>query len=113
MIFALSDTVIVAIIAGPVVALIGVLLKWLDVRASRAKEELAKIPAEVEAMKGVVDGLQTLAANLRIDFDRERQLRTTAEARVGELEQDLDEEHALNIALTKQVEKLTKEAKRK
>jgi hypothetical protein len=113
MIFAVSDTVLVAIIAGPVVALIGVLLKWLDTRATRAKEELGRIPQEIESMKGVVEAMQTLANNQRTDLDRERTLRREAEERAGTLEGQLDEERALNVALSKQVEKLTKEARKK
>lgn len=97
----MSDAVVVALITVVAGGLITGLFKLVDRKAEHAKEEVSRNSAAVEAANVALEGMQVLATNLRQDYDREH------EARV-KLEHDLIEEKALNVALTKEVERLRK-----
>lgn len=100
----MSDTVIVTIITVVIGGIFTVIFKFIDAKANDAKEELNKNTVEVEAVNKALEGMQVLANNLRTDYDREHERAERERDRGDDLEKDLIEEKAINIALSKQLE---------
>lgn len=99
----MSDAVIVTIISVVVGGIFTAIFKFIDAKANQAKEELNRNTAEVEAMNKALEGMQVLANNLRIDYDREHLRANSEKDRADRLEKDLIEEKSINVALSKQL----------
>lgn len=100
----MSDAVIVALITVVVGGVFTALFKVIESKANAAKNALNKNTSEVEAVNKALEGMEVLANNLRIDYDREHAKAIFEKDRADKLELDLIEEKAVNLALSKLIE---------
>lgn len=90
-----TEGIVIALITVGVGGIFSMLLKWIDNRANRARDD-------VNFATNTLQGMQILLNSQRTEFDRIHGLDLE---RVSELEKDLLEEKALNIALSRELDK--------
>lgn len=102
----MSDAVLVALITVVVGGFFTAVFKLIDQKANQAKDEVNKNTAEVDAVTKALSGMEILTQNLRADLDRAEHGISFWRERSEKLERDLIEEKAINIAITRENERL-------
>lgn len=90
----MSDAVLIAVVGAPFVALITGVFQLINKKADRARDEVNQNTAEVEAVNKALEGMTILMAQQRTELDRK-------DVRIVQLEHDLEDERAVNVALDK------------
>lgn len=88
----MSDAVLIAVVGAPFVALITGVFQLINKKADRARDEVNQNTAEVEAVNKALEGMVVAMDQQRIELDRK-------DARIVQLEHDLANERAVNVAL--------------